>query len=510
MDELISLPQELLHPQKLFSRDDVLTRPSPVPKQPGVYAWYIRNLPEIVPTAVCHHHNNLALVYVGISNNLRKRIRRHFYGSTNTSTLRRTLGALLIDELNLTPEMKSKTKFYLGQSEEKLSQWLAQNGSVVWLAHQNPRQLEQAVLASNLSLPLNVEGNKGHPFRPMLTRLRQALKEKATGKIGGPPSKKLFFPITRSTPSAEALAPLIEKTYSLTNVRCHLIKGLVLHTYNVSSNDGRFIFRIYPHARRTKGEIDEELALLQHLDHYNIPVSVPIPTHDGRLHFPLNAPEGPRQAALFTYAPGQPFKDRTSPDDVQAFGRLLAHLHRAAESFLPTFHRSPFNYHNLIDAPLTYLEENLPDHQTDWAYLRSIAPTLQTTLESLPVEPPYTTLIHGDLGSNNIHFNRENSAEYPFTLFDFDLCGPGSRAFDSAVFLIEESAETTKAFLAGYQSVSALSSAEIQAIPHLQICQMIWLLALRASYINEWGSAFLPNRFLNNVLQSIKSLLQLP
>lgn len=500
------LPQELLHPQKLFSLDEVLARESPVPKQSGIYAWYIRNLPEIVPTADCHHHNNLPLVYIGISSNLRKRLRRHFNGPTNTSTLRRTLGSLLVDELNLTPEMKSKKKFYLGESEERLSQWLAQNGSVVWLPHPNPRQLEQSFLNSHLSLPLNIESNRDHPFRVKLTSLRRELKEKASGRKAKY-TDNLYFPITRSTPSADALAPLIEDTYELTNVRCHLIKGLMLHTYHVTSDDGRFIFRIYPHARRTEAEIGEELAFLLHLEQKNIPASVPIPTQHGRLHFPLNAPEGPRQSALFTYAPGQPFVDRDSADDIYAFGRLLAKLHQTAETFPQTSYRTPFNYQTLIEAPITYLEENHPDHESDWAYLRSIGPKLESTLESLPPDPPYTTLLHGDLGSNNIHINRDDFGETKFTLFDFDLCGPGPRTFDIAVFLIEESAETTESFLAGYQSVSALSSAEIQAIPHLQICQTIWLLALRASYINEWGSAFLPDRFINNVLKTVKRLI---
>jgi hypothetical protein len=180
MTDIPILPQQLLSPQKLYSRTEILTRPSPVPKLPGVYAWYIHNLPEIVPTADCHHHANLPLAYIGISSNLQKRLKQHLNGPTNLSTLRRTLSSLLIDDLALTPQMINKKKFNLGRSEEKLSQWLAQNGSVVWLAHPTPRQLELIFLNSGLSLPLNVESNKTHPFQMTLKQLRQSLKAKAS------------------------------------------------------------------------------------------------------------------------------------------------------------------------------------------------------------------------------------------------------------------------------------------------------------------------------------------
>jgi hypothetical protein len=176
-----TLTQHLLHPQKLYARDEILTRPSPVLKQPGIYAWYIRNLPDIVPTADCHHHQELPLVYVGISKNLQKRLKQHLKGPTNSSTFRRTLGSLLVDELSLIPRMVGKNKFNFGRTEEKLSQWIAQNCAVVWVAHPTPREIELEILNSDLSIPLNVEGNKDHPFQFSLKALRRTLKAKAVG-----------------------------------------------------------------------------------------------------------------------------------------------------------------------------------------------------------------------------------------------------------------------------------------------------------------------------------------
>ena len=35
----------LVQPARLWSRAEVLARPSPVPRRPGVYGWYFRELP---------------------------------------------------------------------------------------------------------------------------------------------------------------------------------------------------------------------------------------------------------------------------------------------------------------------------------------------------------------------------------------------------------------------------------------------------------------------------------
>jgi hypothetical protein len=37
--------RELLFPQRLWSRAEVLAHPCPVPRSGGVYAWYFRQLP---------------------------------------------------------------------------------------------------------------------------------------------------------------------------------------------------------------------------------------------------------------------------------------------------------------------------------------------------------------------------------------------------------------------------------------------------------------------------------
>src|SRR5687768_16164181 len=103
-------PSALSNP--LYSRADVMSKPSPVPKSPGVYAWYFRQIPPTVPPNACIVQDGLTLLYIGISpsappmngkrpssQSLWHRLRYHYRGNAEGSTLRLTLGCLLADQL---------------------------------------------------------------------------------------------------------------------------------------------------------------------------------------------------------------------------------------------------------------------------------------------------------------------------------------------------------------------------------------------------------------------------
>ena len=51
LEDLRLLYPALLAPQRVWSRTEVLASPSPVPKSPGVYAWYFKYIPPLVPAA---------------------------------------------------------------------------------------------------------------------------------------------------------------------------------------------------------------------------------------------------------------------------------------------------------------------------------------------------------------------------------------------------------------------------------------------------------------------------
>jgi hypothetical protein len=182
----------LLRPQHLYCRTEILFRPSPVPKSPGVYAWYFDEIPPSVPIERCHHALGHTLLYVGIAprqpnvqtlnpsaRTLRHRMRDHLSGNAEGSTLRLTLGCLLSGTLNIRLRRvgSGKRRTFTNPGEIILDQWLAQHARVAWAPIEEPWRVEQELLSA-MSLPLNLRDN-AHPFVSTLKSVRRAAKEAA-------------------------------------------------------------------------------------------------------------------------------------------------------------------------------------------------------------------------------------------------------------------------------------------------------------------------------------------
>ena len=187
------MSNELLNPKKLFSRTDVLINPSPVAKKAGVYAWFFKEIPAKVPVSDCIKLNNLTLLYVGISpkapplngakpssQTLWHRVRYHYSGNAEGSTLRLTLGCLLSDELGIQLRRvgSGNRMTFTTSGETKISDWMEKNAFVVWIEHPTPWLLEDELIQTK-SLPLNLQGNQAHPFHKELSLLRSEQKKKA-------------------------------------------------------------------------------------------------------------------------------------------------------------------------------------------------------------------------------------------------------------------------------------------------------------------------------------------
>ena len=57
----------IINPQKIWSRSEVLSKPSPIEKKPGVYAWYFKMIPPKINAEGCIIVKELTLLYIGIS-----------------------------------------------------------------------------------------------------------------------------------------------------------------------------------------------------------------------------------------------------------------------------------------------------------------------------------------------------------------------------------------------------------------------------------------------------------
>jgi GIY-YIG catalytic domain len=181
----------LLAPLKLWTCAEALARPSPVPASAGVYAWFFDSFPQGVPIDGLVRSAGLALLYVGISpkcpsavcspsrQTLRKRLRYHFRGNAEGSTLRLSLGCLLSQDLGIElRRVGSGRRMTLGAGERALSDWLEQNARVAWLACDEPWRIEEQMIRS-VSLPLNLDQNRHHGFHSYLSEIRRAAKARA-------------------------------------------------------------------------------------------------------------------------------------------------------------------------------------------------------------------------------------------------------------------------------------------------------------------------------------------
>lgn len=169
----------LVNPVRLWSAQEVLVRPSPVPAAAGVYGWHFEQSP----------HPDLEagqLLYVGIAprymanrtsaQNLRKRLRNHYRGNAAGSTLRLTLGCLLGLELRRVGSGKKATFGKAG--EAALSHWMAENARVCWIEDDEPWVLESQLI-SRLDLPLNLDQNRHNAFHGHLKELRAQARRRA-------------------------------------------------------------------------------------------------------------------------------------------------------------------------------------------------------------------------------------------------------------------------------------------------------------------------------------------
>jgi hypothetical protein len=164
-----------------------------IPATGGVYGWWFDLVPPGVPTSGCEIAGSWTLLHVGISpkepptngkppsrQTIRSRIRYHYRGKAEGSTLRLTLGTLLGDKLDLSLRLVgSGTRRTFGDGEHRLSEWMGEHARVTYLVDPEPWRIEQALIA-RLSVPLNLDHNRSHPFHPHLSALRKAAKDSAT------------------------------------------------------------------------------------------------------------------------------------------------------------------------------------------------------------------------------------------------------------------------------------------------------------------------------------------
>ncbi|MCW2583999.1 MAG: hypothetical protein JWQ53_2789 [Klenkia sp.] len=161
-----------------------------VPAAPGLYAWWGRfgALPGV--SGPKHPSAPVQLLYVGIAPSgstsqatLRSRVvGDHIRGTTGSSTLRRSLAALLSEQQGWHSRWTTRPVL-VNRDELALSEWMTQTLQLTWAEHPEPWTVEAAVIAE-LEPPLNLADNTAHPLHGHVSDARRRWREaaKAAGR----------------------------------------------------------------------------------------------------------------------------------------------------------------------------------------------------------------------------------------------------------------------------------------------------------------------------------------
>ena len=277
---------------------------------------------------------------------------------------------------------------------------------------------------------------------------------------------------------------LVNNRYSLGEAQySDLIRRGFNDHYLVEVGDLKYIFRVYLNHKyyiESPDAFQFELDLLEHLRKEGVPVANAIRMSNGELLGWTSTKSGERAFALFAYAAGEEVDEQsiTSEQSFQ-FGKTAAKLHLAANRFESEHKRYHLNLKYLVDEPLRLIAQQedeslrvLTQQQVERMHeiLAPLQPVedLVTTVRTLETHGDEFGIIHGDLHPSNVHFQGDQ-----ITLFDFDHCAYGWRAYDLAPLAVLPKEQYEK-FMEGYESVRPLSEQERESLPTFKKLRRLW------------------------------------
>jgi len=179
--------RSVLSPEALLLPDHVLEFIDRHAVTHGVYGWWFDHGLPLVPRDGCIERDGMRLLYVGIAPSkdrsikpgtlspLRRRFQRDHLRRVRGSTLRKSLAALLRNELGLDFRRDKGGKVGMDRCyEERLSAWINQHATISITQNDEPWKLEGELVRQGPPLPLNTDMSD-HPFKSTLKEMRRAL-----------------------------------------------------------------------------------------------------------------------------------------------------------------------------------------------------------------------------------------------------------------------------------------------------------------------------------------------
>jgi len=316
----------------------------------------------------------------------------------------------------------------------------------------------------------------------------------------------LPFPVSNSTLSSEHLASFLAKEYQFDlPVHCKLLKTGISHTYLLSTDSQKFIFRLYSLNWRTESEIQEEIRLINFLKVNNAPVSYPIADPSGCYIKELNAPEGIRFGVLFSHAKGA--KAISFSEEIHfKLGETMAKMHQLTENF--HLDRVTYTPEMLLDQSFERLKSFLNPEQEEMVYMAEIKKTIKYYLQNTDVSNIRSGAVHTDIWFDNMHITEQGE----ITIFDFDFCGNGFLCQDLGYYIAQlyhlekdenEFSSKLNSFISGYESVTKINDQEKEMIPYLGTAVYFFFLGVQCQRYDNWSNVFLNEIYLSRFISVI-------
>ncbi len=284
--------------------------------------------------------------------------------------------------------------------------------------------------------------------------------------------------------SDEALE-IVKDQYPLVDIEyCMFIRRGFNDHYLVATKHMKYIFRLYLNNKyyiESSSAYKFELDLLDHLDSNGVPVANALPRKNGALLGHTSTPLGERAFALFSFADGMQLSGSAiTIKQSHQFGKTMAELHLAANSFSTKHQRYKLDLKYLVDEPLRLISEGAGKNGENPRFDEEVRRGEQVIEKLQPIDRIIDAInrigsdnnefgiIHADLHNGNVHFHGNN-----LTLFDFDHCAYGWRAYDLAISSFFPELER-KSMIEGYESVRPLSTEERESMEHFGNLRNLW------------------------------------
>ncbi len=302
------------------------------------------------------------------------------------------------------------------------------------------------------------------------------------------------LPVAHSILDSPALRTRIGEAYDLPEpLHCELLTRGMNDVYLVRAGKTEYASRVWRAGFRSEDDVAYETALLKFLDDNGVPVPAALPSRNGALYIPLDAPEGRRHLSVFRWAPGRPFADAPNEATAHELGAMFGRVHLLAKDFAPAKVRHVGGSQQLRDG-VAAVQRMVAHRDGEAAWYARAAKALADALDALPEEAAPTGPIHGDFHIYNAFID-----DGRIVLLDFDNCGVDHWSSELASFIwanhyvggIDEA--INDAFVAGYESERPLAARERDLMPLFYAAKELRFLIGFAENVNAVGHTPLLN-----------------